>query len=58
MSFVLLGIKAARSCHLSVLRMNQTEVTGLFYIIAVLSKEFIVFFLQDTSLLCVHGLFR
>ena len=25
MSFVLFGIKTARSCHLSVLRMNQTE---------------------------------
>ena len=30
----------------------------LSYLIAVLFKELIVFFLQDTSLLCVHGLFR
>ena len=33
-------------------------VTGLFYIIAILLQELIVFFLYDTSLVCFHGLFR
>ena len=28
MSFILFGIKTARSCHLSVLRTNQTEKLG------------------------------
>ena len=86
MSFALFDIKTDRSCHLSVLHMNQNEELGtkhifgvitllitnylifcrfncflssyrFIYIIAILLQELIVFFLQDSSLLCVHGLF-